>query len=87
MKVPASITFDSYNLYVDGVSIGLSAIPQVLYEFAHPDPRKWFRFERRGDTVFIHVKMSEEEKNGHPIAHTGRSEEGTGGDGKETNRP
>ena len=44
----ASISFDHRNLYVDGVTISLAAIPQVLYEFTHPDPRNWYRFERGG---------------------------------------
>lgn len=77
MKVPNSITFDGYNLYVDGVAIGLSTIPQVLYEFAHPDPRKWFRFERIGDQVFIHVRISEDH-DGDVIASTAGTTDGRG---------
>jgi hypothetical protein len=71
MKVPATITMDTTNLYVDGVAISFAAIPQMLYELAHPDPRKWYRFERVGDTVMVYVKISEEKPEGNPIASTG----------------
>lgn len=74
MKVPDSITFDGYNIYVDGVAISLSLIPQALYELVHPDPRKWYRFERWGDQITVHVKISEEGNNGKPIANIGHSE-------------
>jgi hypothetical protein len=88
MKVPASITFDGHNLYVDGVAIALSAIPQVLYEYAHPDPRKWYRFERMGDTIFVHVRISED-SDGSVIASSasGRSSEDSGQQGQAAQAP
>lgn len=81
VRAPDTITFDEERLYVDGVAIRFDVIPQLLYEFAHPDPRRWFRLERVGDVVTVHFKISEEEPNGQPIAHTGRSKENPGGQG------
>jgi hypothetical protein len=70
VKVPASITFDFENLYVDGVRISLALLPQMLYELTHPDPRKWYRLERVGNDIVVHLKISEEKPDGNPIAST-----------------
>jgi hypothetical protein len=81
VKVPATITMDAAYLYVDGVAISFAVIPQILYELTHPDNRKWYRFERVGDTVTVYVKISEEKPDGNPIASTdpaGVGSQGTG---------
>lgn len=68
MRVPASITFSEDAITVDGVRISLMVIPQMLYELTHPDPRKWYRFERVDDAIIVHVKITEDEPNGSRIA-------------------
>jgi hypothetical protein len=87
VKVPKSVVFNSDHLLVDGVRIRWDIIPQLLFELAHPDFRKWYRLERVGDDIIIHVKISEEEPNGNAIADTGGSEEGAGGTRQETPLP
>jgi hypothetical protein len=71
VKVPATITMDAKNLYVDGVPISFALLPQMLYELVHPDPRKWYRFERVGNDIVVHVKISEEIEEGRPITTIG----------------
>jgi hypothetical protein len=59
-------------LIVEGVRISLVLLPQMLYELTHPDPRKWYRFERIEDKVIVHVRITESiEPLSHPIATVG----------------
>jgi hypothetical protein len=53
----ATIEFTDNRIIVDGMSITLDVIPQILYELAHPDPRKWYRFERVNGQCIVHVEM------------------------------
>lgn len=73
MRVPASITIDDDALTIDGVHIPLRVIPQMLYELVHPDPRKWYRWERVDDVIIFHVRISED-SNGTAITdHAGNA--------------
>lgn len=47
------------RLIVDGVTLPVDVIPELLYSLAHPDSRKWYRFERIGDEVKVHIKIQE----------------------------
>ena len=53
----ATIEFENDKLIVDGMQLTLNVIPQILYELAHPDPRKWYRFERVDNECIVHVEM------------------------------
>lgn len=93
----ASIEFDDYRIIVDGMVITLNVIPQILYELAHPDPRKWYRFERIGNQCIVHVELRDpaelnkpfplEVSNGNYVRERGRSSEDAGGEGEETQNP
>lgn len=89
LKFPTSLTIDEDSLVVDGVRIAFIIIPQILYELAHPDPRKWYRLERTADTITVHVKITED-TDGHIIASTAdaeRSGENSGQQGQGTSPP
>jgi hypothetical protein len=58
----ATIELEGDELIIDGMRVTASAIPQALYELAHPDPRKWYNFERTGNTLLIHVEIREPER-------------------------
>lgn len=67
---------------VNGVCIDGDTFAQLINAVTRPDPRKWYRFERVGDSIIVHVKISEEGSYGQPIADIGRSQRGaenTGG--------
>ncbi len=53
----ATIEIDRDYLIIDGMRVNFEIIPQFLYEFAHPDPRKWYRLERRGEECLVHVEI------------------------------
>jgi hypothetical protein len=72
IKVPASITFDAENLYIDGVKLSLMVIPQLLYELSHPSSRHWYRLERVGNQIIVHVRISDEPFESMPIAIIGK---------------
>jgi hypothetical protein len=77
-----NIAFNQTDLIIDGVHIALENIPQFLYELTHPNPKRWYRLERVGDVIVVHVRMAveTEEKNGYgyPIASIGSSREDSG---------
>jgi hypothetical protein len=79
MKVPKSIMIEDKFLVVDGVHFALSILPQLLYEITHPDPRKWYRLERIGDAIQVHVRISEDSNGNVIVTNAGRSSEGAGG--------
>lgn len=93
----ATIEFNDYSIIVDGMVITLNVIPQILYELAHPDPRKWYRFERVGNQCIVHVELRDpaelnkpfplEVSNGNYVGERGRSSEDAGSEGKETPHP
>lgn len=72
-------------LIVDGVKLPIDIIPELLYCLAHPDPRRWYRFERVGNSAVVHVKISEEKPNGSVISIISSNEDSRG-KGKETPR-
>jgi hypothetical protein len=43
----ATIQIEPDCLIIDGMRVTFDIIPQFMYEFAHPDPRKWYRLERK----------------------------------------
>jgi len=57
----ATIEIERDYLIIDGMKVTFDIIPQFMYEFAHPDPRKWFRLERRGDACLVHCEIRDEE--------------------------
>jgi hypothetical protein len=72
MKAVTDFKIDGDALIVEGVRISLVLLPQVLYELTHPDPRKWYRFERIEDRLVVHVRITESiEPLSHPIATVG----------------
>ena len=94
LRFPTSITITEDSLIVDGVRIPLRVIPQMLYQLVHPDPRKWYRWERLGDTIQVHFRISED-TDGSVIASINagntqdaeRSQQNTGGEGQQTPHP
>jgi hypothetical protein len=80
---PTTLTIDEDALIVDGVRIAWRAIPELLFRLAHPDPRKWYRWEREGDTIQVHVKISEESNGSHitSIPHAGDADSSSKGSG------
>ena len=60
MKTPAGVEFSERSLIVDGVQFSYAMLAELLYELAHPDPRKWFRFETLGDRSFINIRLEEQ---------------------------
>lgn len=53
----AQIELEPDSITIDGMRVTFEVIPQFLYELAHPDPRKWFNFERIGDAAIVHMEM------------------------------
>lgn len=88
VKFPTSITIDVDSITIDGVRIALAVIPQLFYEMTHPDPRKWYRWERVGDTILVHVKIAED-TDGNIIANTadGCSSKDSGREGQKVTHP
>ena len=86
MKAISNITLVQDGLVIDGVLIAYEVIPQMFYELTHPDPRKWYRFERAGDTIIVHVRISEtpEAFNGNGIATFGAGTQGSHQQGEQT---
>jgi hypothetical protein len=64
---------DGDDVVIEGVRISLAIIPEILYEFTHPDPRKWYRIERIDNNIIVHVRITKfpEENDGNPIASIG----------------
>jgi len=69
MRQPACISIDGDSLCIDGALIHLSIIPQILYEIAHPDPRKWYRLERVDESIIVHVRVTED-SDGTPVSRS-----------------
>jgi hypothetical protein len=87
MERTINFTYDvaSETFTVEGIKISFFTLPLIIHELTHPDPRKWYRFERRDDTIIVHVRISEEEVNGYPIASIGQpaAQTNPGGEGSE----
>jgi hypothetical protein len=68
-----NISYDVVNetFTIEGIKVSFFVLPQLIHELTHPDPRKWYRFERMDDTIIVHVRINEEERNGTPIARIG----------------
>jgi len=88
----ATIEFQDDKLIVDGLVLTLNLIPQVFYELAHPDPRRWFSFERVDNALIVHVQYRDpaaldrnalEVTNGNYVTERGRSSEDAGEQGQE----
>lgn len=58
----AVVEISGGNVIIDGMPMGFDFLSQFLYEMAHPDPRKWYNFERNGDLLIIHVEMREAQR-------------------------
>lgn len=85
VKWPIQINFNPGGLDIDGVHVNYMSLAEIVNAIIHPDPRKWYRLERNGDIVTVHVKVAEEEPNGSEIAsvgHTPESEKDAGGQGQ-----
>lgn len=54
----AHLQFSPDGLIVDGMYLNFNCIAQFLYDMAHPDPRKWYRFERIGDVCIVHLQIT-----------------------------
>lgn len=54
-----NVEFQGGNVSIDGLVVSFDVVTQFLYEIAHPDPRKWYNFERHGDLAIVHVEMRE----------------------------
>jgi hypothetical protein len=93
----ATIEFSGDTLLIDGVRVTFDLIPQFLYEIAHPDPRKWYRFERMNDELMVHVCYHDpsvfeqrplpEVSNGNYVRERGRGSADAGGARQETANP
>ena len=53
----ATVQFEDDALIIDGMRVTFEIIPQILYELSHPDPRKWYCFERIDDRCIVHVRI------------------------------
>jgi hypothetical protein len=60
MRGVTSFQIDDDVLIVDGVRISLTLLPQMIYELAHPDPRKWYRLERIDNNIIVHMRITED---------------------------
>jgi hypothetical protein len=58
----ATIQIERDYLIIDGMKINFDIIPQFMYEFAHPDPRKWYRLERKDEACLVHMEIREVEE-------------------------
>ena len=58
----ATIEIQSDTLIIDGVRVTFGVIPEILYEIAHPDPRRWYNLERVNDVIIVHVEMREPQR-------------------------
>ena len=74
MKFPTSIVIDLDSITIDGIRLPLAVIPQLLYQLAHPDPRKWYRWERMNGTLQVHVRISEDHDGSIISANAGYAE-------------
>jgi hypothetical protein len=59
------------GLTVNGVFISYASALDLLKAVVQPDTRRWFRFEREGNVVIVHVRYSEEEPHGTPTGTIG----------------
>ncbi len=58
-REPLDLKFDHEALIINGVSISWLAVPELMAIFGKPDERKWYRIERMGSGVVVHVKIED----------------------------
>lgn len=86
---PIRLELVAEGVRVDGVMVAYGVIPHLINALVHPDPRRWLRFERVGDTVQVYVRLSEGERNGTRTGSIGDEErqETVGSSGQEAAHP
>ena len=84
---PLKVEMNPNGITIDGVKMSYMVFAETVNQIFHPDPRKWFRLEREGDVIQIHVRLTEEEPNGTHVGTTGSSEENPGASGTQTPHP
>jgi hypothetical protein len=60
MRIPLNIALNEAGLVIDGLPLSLLAVNEIFHAIAHPDPRRWIRFERHNDLGIVHVKLEEQ---------------------------
>jgi hypothetical protein len=58
----ATIEIERDTLIIDGGRVAFEIIPEILYELAHPDPRRWYNFERVNDQIIVHIEIREPQR-------------------------
>jgi hypothetical protein len=84
---PITIRMNPNAVEINGVQMTYMVVAEIVAQIVHPDPRKWFRLERNGDIITVHVKLTEDEPNGTPIGTTGSSKKDTGRERAKTPHP
>ena len=51
--------FDPFpdSVEVNGVKISGLMVPQIIAAFTDPDPKKWYRFERKDNMIVVETKV------------------------------
>ena len=92
----ATIEIERDTLIIDGGRVAFEVIPEILYELAHPDPRRWYNFARVNNKIVVHVEMREPQRpvtdyaipteatNGNYVTERSPS---TSGEGREAENP
>ena len=57
---PVVIMLENGGIRVDGLPLSFAVLQELLRAIAHPDPRRWIRFERQNDNGMVYVKMEEQ---------------------------
>lgn len=71
VKWPITFNLSATHVNVDSIEFNYMQIAELLSQLIHPDPRKWYRFERVDNRILIHVRMTEDEPNGTQVGTTG----------------
>jgi hypothetical protein len=50
------------TIAVNGIVVSATALPMLVNAVTNPDPRRWYRFERQGDSIIVHTKWETENK-------------------------
>lgn len=53
------------SITINNVVITGDVLIQTLNQMTDPDPKKWFRFERHGNTVTVHTRIDDDQTPNH----------------------
>jgi hypothetical protein len=50
---------DDNTVIVNGIKISGELIPMLINCLTNPDPHRWYRFERKGDNIIVHLRQDD----------------------------